>query len=404
MEDTSFIDLTRGENLSKIKMDEELIPIFKRAMINFQKHFNRMGYTSTRNYKEFFDKYLIGRYPIRNISIEFNKLHKPLDCMGIYYRDKRKIIINRNYEKEPQILLDIFTHEFIHFLVHHYVYDKQIEDNITMIPFFDEALTEMLKTEILPYTFKSYFSLIKMVNFWSIINDKKIDMNLFLKGKIEGIDSNLIEIINDYEYDGLDDYENKFYVNIQRYIINQVNINITNLKEYEKLIEKTAKRPSSDIYFMNKFYKQLERNMFFNLQIYDKSIQKRFSFYLKEYRLIIETLAKRKFNGTLNLNIDDEFYEIDKRGIVYKDEQFYKQIKRIKLPINEKNVNYFEKQIKDIDFNKIALRDEKLKKELINKKERIESILKYLKFISDSVNEEKTTDSSYCFCLNKEKK
>ena len=49
LKDTSFIDLIKEENLSKIKIDKELIPIFIKAMKLFQKHFNRMGYTSTRN-------------------------------------------------------------------------------------------------------------------------------------------------------------------------------------------------------------------------------------------------------------------------------------------------------------------------------------------------------------------
>ena len=50
MEDTSFIDLLREENLSRINIDPRLIDAFKNVMKNIQLYFNEKGYSSEREY------------------------------------------------------------------------------------------------------------------------------------------------------------------------------------------------------------------------------------------------------------------------------------------------------------------------------------------------------------------
>ena len=390
MQDSSFIDLTNINNLSKIKIDKELIPVFKTAMRNFQEYFNYMGYTSERNYQEFFKKYLTTNYGIRKLAIEFSDITKSMDCNGMYSFWKRKIIINQNCKDDSTNLLSIFMHEFIHFLVHHYVRDKRIDDeSIIHIPFLNEALTEMLKMEILPYTYMSYVPLIKMLNLWLVINNKKVNYNDFLNyGRFYEIDDELLEMLNkyfeEYEKEEYINLENETYKKIQRYIINSIDINLLSIEDYDKIIEKVSKRPNKDIYFMNKFYKKVERNLCDNLKIDDDNLRKRYMFYLKEYRLIVDTLSITDFSGCLNFQINKDKWKIDYRGKVFINEQFAKQIR--KLELLKKDNTYYKVNIKDINFLEIEKGINKLKEQLLERKEKLSTILKYIQFISDEVN------------------
>lgn len=68
MEDTSFIDLLREENLSRINIDPRLIDAFKNVMKNIQLYFNEKGYSSEREYAKLFNDYILTQDTAKKMS------------------------------------------------------------------------------------------------------------------------------------------------------------------------------------------------------------------------------------------------------------------------------------------------------------------------------------------------
>ena len=386
MDDTSFIDLISEENISKLKIDERLVIVFKKAMINFQRYFNYMGYTKTRNYQEFFNKYLLTHYGIRKLAFKCNIEPSRIDSMGLYDLNKKHIVIDPSYLDNESELLGIFTHEFIHFLVHHNCYDKQQYDYVKNNPFINEALTEMLTNNILPYGRISYLELIKIIKFWLILNNKKVDFNLFLnEGKFYEIDEKLEELFQSYFEKK--EQQDKIYIEIQRYLINSIDVNISGLEEYEEIIKKVSKRAIDDEYFINKFYRKVERNLINNLNISYDNIKEKYLIYLKEYRQIIEKLesfrkkTKSKLSNKIEFTMDSKKHELDYRGKLFINNQFFACIKEIKIFLKDNSERVIK--IKNIDFNHNLNINKNLQEDLEKKKKQKEDILNYLKFIND---------------------
>ena len=401
MNDTSFIDLLKEENLSKIKIDQRLIPTFIESIKYFQEYFNYMGYTNSRNYKEFFDKYLISRYSYSNLSIVCNKKPSRSDCKGYYSYSKNEIIIDESLLNSKVETLDTFVHEFIHFLVGRHIKNVN-EDNITTNTFIDEGLTEMLKMQILPLTDMSYVPQIKLIKYFLILKDKQVNFNDFLQGKFYDIDNNLEEKMADYlssidtSEHIYDARENVHYVDIQRYMIKSLEIDIESIEDYELLVNKLSKRPVEDIYFMNKYYKKIDNYLSDKFNMDDNNIRNRFLMYLKELRNIIEKLNSDKVKYKYTFKYGGEKYQIDNRRNVFIDEIFEKKVKLLKIDdlteevmVNLFDSNIYEKNLvlrsgQHLRFKKKIIENNNIKEELIKKKVRLESILKYIKLINDS--------------------
>ena len=58
-DDTSFIDLTKDEILSRIDINSKLIESFKEAMQKLQEYFNEHNYTRERDYSKFLERFLL---------------------------------------------------------------------------------------------------------------------------------------------------------------------------------------------------------------------------------------------------------------------------------------------------------------------------------------------------------
>ena len=402
--DNSFLNLTTEENINKIKIDEELIPPFKKIMRNFQEYFNYMGYTNTRDYKEFFDKYILSKYPISNMKFVVNDKPYLRNATGLYDYEKSRITIDKSLLDNPTDVVDTFTHEFIHFLVMHNVRKKQLKNTSIDDQYLNEPLTEMLKMKILPLSYQSYKSSILIIKFWLLLNDKELDFNWFLnEGKFYDFDYEFKELFNLYweMHDEtehiLDAIKNKYFLNMQRYLINSIDIfKINTLEEYELLISKLSKRPSEDIYFMNKYYKKIEYRLCNILNINNK-YRNKYLTYLKKYRELIEILSNDD-----NFRFKDTFYyydckyQIDDRRNVYINSEL--DIKGDALEFEDDNMNRFRLELQKDKYWNVFLSNKKLpisktrsrykynkRKELINKhKDYIKSILYLIKFINDN--------------------
>ena len=350
-----------------------------------------MNWTNNRDYKDFFEKYLL--HPYSKLIMKFSSILDQLDCEGYFNYEKKTLVINCNYINDNSKLIDILTHEFTHFLVKNYLVEKNlIKESIYNNTFINEAITEMLKIQILPLTYQSYTSQIAMLKFLLIINNQKLDFEKYLTtGKICYIDSILEELFEEYQNKLEDDDEhiidaidNPSYLKIQRYLIKSLDTNISNIEDYKNIILKISNRPVKDIYFMNKYYKKIENSLCDKLKINDINIRRKFMFYLKEYRKVTEILGnKENFRYAASFKFDGNNYDIDDRRNVFISGQFNN--KRTVLRIGEIDDN-IKINLKDINLKELKRKKLKMKEILYLKQQRNLDILNYLNFISDNLD------------------
>ena len=115
MEDKSFINLISEENLSKINIDPRIVDSFKRVMKKIQVYFNANGYTSERNYQEYFNEYLLNTDSSKNLSFFINDEPGKIGAAGFY--NYVSICIDESLIGKNEKLDATLCHEFIHFLV-----------------------------------------------------------------------------------------------------------------------------------------------------------------------------------------------------------------------------------------------------------------------------------------------
>ena len=82
MSENPFLELLKPENLSKIKIDKRLIPIFKVVIYKIGDYFIKNGLMDIKDWKSFFDKYLLSsdtnQFSIRLESIDEYKIKECL--------------------------------------------------------------------------------------------------------------------------------------------------------------------------------------------------------------------------------------------------------------------------------------------------------------------------------------
>ena len=69
--DNPFLDLLKEQNLTKIKIDKELIPIFKIVIAKLSDYFLRNNLMSVKDWKSLFHTYLLNNKKT-NLSTCFN--------------------------------------------------------------------------------------------------------------------------------------------------------------------------------------------------------------------------------------------------------------------------------------------------------------------------------------------
>ena len=375
MIDTSFIDLIKEENLRKIDIDIRLIPTFKKTMVNFQRYFNYMGYTKTRNYQEFFNKYLLTSNKVKKIKIECNNKPSKQNSLGYYCYYDRKIVIDEKNLKSTLELLSTFTHEFIHFLV----VENFMEKNNVMYTnsFFEESLTESLKMKILPYSFKSYLPEINLTNYMLLINNDAVNYEDFLNyGLLPNANKDFINILYKYHTEGDDIY----YIEAQRYLIKSLNTNIKTFEELDKFIYLIEQRVVDDMEFIDNIYEEVLMNLCKNLGICFEEKEK-FIYFFNKYRQIVELLVnKNNFKNVFYFETNNHVYEIDERRKLFKDTNFIKQVNRF---IFHGKYETLDVKFKDINFNQIKIKNECIREELLKRKQYIKNELENIQYISN---------------------
>ena len=185
MEDKSFVDLLSEENLSKINIDPRLVDSFKRVIKKMQVYFNSNGYTSERNYQEFFNEYLLNPDSSKNLSFFLNDEPSKIGAGGFYTNDGKRICIDESNTRTNENLDSTLCHEFIHFLVMRGIINEQTADpQIRFGGFINEALTEMLNRQMYPNS-SAYEPQVCMMEFANLLSNNVNNYSLFLKGEID---------------------------------------------------------------------------------------------------------------------------------------------------------------------------------------------------------------------------
>lgn len=389
MEDTSFIDLLREENLSRINIDPRLIDAFKNVMKNIQLYFNEKGYSSEREYAKLFNDYILTQDTAKKMSFVVSDEPSKYQASGFYDTSQNRICIDTQYINSQE-LEGIFCHEFIHFLVAHDMrntLDKTKNSSIYNGGFINEALTEMLTEEIYSEK-KSYEPQVSMLNFANILNNQVNNYSVFLSG---GIDSSKIgaswmnftlEVEKYHDkwqnlyYSMADVINDEEYIAAQRHLIKS-NIHphlVFTIDQYEEIIKKLLSRPVEDKEFIDKFIQEIKLNFIRKLKIKNRDINEMFTVYLSEYREIIEILSNEKnFQPIASLKINKHKIQISKDGRVYVDRKFLKQNTTSNFVITIDGKQY-SIDMNKINFNAIELKNENIKQNLIARKSKIETL------------------------------
>lgn len=340
MVDKSFTNLLIDKNLNRIRIDQELIESFKRVINTIQVYFNVNGYTSQRNYANFFEKYLL-QDTKGKLYFQVSDEPSKFGAHGFYRMEKdgkNIIVIDKSVLKmHPEYIDSVLCHEFIHFLVMRELKeDKMADPQIKNGGFINEALTQMLTELMYPnvYAYKPQTSMMKFVN---LLTNNVNNYSLFLRGRIDsrGYGSSSWEnfVINTSLYQNKWDDKgfrmhdaiiDELYLNAQRNIIS-ANIHphlIRSFKDYEKWISILGQRPAPDLEWTESFIQDMDHFLIRNMKITNFKMQELFLKYLKEYRDISLELSKYNGEDVVEVEISGQRLAVNKGRKIYNSKDY----------------------------------------------------------------------------------
>lgn len=332
MEDKSFINLLSDENLSKIDIDSRLTASFKRVIDKLQTYFNANGYTSQRDYKNFFEEYLLKNADSKLRMMVSNEPSK-IGAAGFYRhrQDAAEIHIGEEYLEYDELLDSIFCHEFIHFLAMRGLDEIEYPDlEIKNGGFINEALTEMLTQQIYPNS-NSYQPQVDMLKFANLLTGNVNNYSLFLRGKVDckgGASSwnNFFASANAYQKSWRDKgfsmsqaINDPDYIKAQQYII-QANIKshlISSFDDYKKWFSILQQRPVQDNEFIDKLFIDMDISLLNNLGLRNENLKEMMYQKLLEYRQIPSALSMYDGKDVYEFEIAGHKVAIDKDRNLY---------------------------------------------------------------------------------------
>ena len=308
MEDNSFLYFTQDEVLSKIDIDPRLIDSFKRVMAKMQGYYNANGYTSQRNFKEYFEKYLLNSGE-NNLRFYVNKIEKP-GVGGFYCKGRHEICINENnFQMSSDRLDSVLCHEFTHFIVMHSLMRGQADPQIINGGFINESLTEMMTQQMYPNS-NAYEAQVTMQKYANLLSNQVNNYSKFLQGHVDArwsssewnnFEAAANRFQKDFDEKGYitlaEARNNVNFVDAQRRLINLF-IRPTSEKTFEQYCEDISKlidRPVPDQEFVNSVVSNMDKTMIKSLRINSPSINE----FLEKKLARVRDLVKdsKKYNG-----------------------------------------------------------------------------------------------------------
>lgn len=315
MNDTSFIDLLKKNNLDKISIDDRVVEAFKSVMKKIQAYFNANGYSLERDYKKFFEEYLLTDDLSKKLNIIVNNEPSKRGALGIYYNEEKILSIDEKCLNDKEILEHVLCHELIHFIVMR----ENSKNEVSKSEFFNEALTEMLTIQILGNNKKSYEPQVEMMKYINLLSGVVNNYSQFLKGNFGGNYSSpnwnsILSFLNLYQnkfenkgYVLKDAKYDKDYINAQRKAIDNYVLSgrINNFSEYLEKINLIRHRVAPDSEYIEQELLKLDTNFINKLRIDNKRVKENMLTKLKDLRKNLD-----EYDQTTDKNV----YEFDFEG------------------------------------------------------------------------------------------
>lgn len=332
MNESHFTNLMKDEKFSRINIDSRLVDSFKRVLEKLQTYFDANGYTSQRDYENFFEEYLLKDMDSKLKIVVSNEPSK-IGAAGLYRHRQgiTEIHIDEIYLKNEEVLDSIFCHEFIHFLAMRGLDDMEYPDpEIKNGGFINEALTEMLTQQIYPNS-NAYQPQVDMLKFANLLTGNVNNYSRFLRGKVDckgGASSwnNFFAAANAYQKawrdkgfvmsQAIDDPD---YINAQQYII-RANISphlVSSFEDYKKWVSILQQRPAPDNEFINKLFMDMDRNLISNLGLNNEKLKDMMYQQLLEYRQISSAIEMYDGKDVYEFEIAGHKVAIDKDRNLY---------------------------------------------------------------------------------------
>lgn len=285
----AFTDLLKEENFNRIQIDERLREPFKNVLKKMQLFFDSNDYEKLKDYKAFFEKYLLlpleseavkystlGYFKnnayYRGFTIELNDEPSKIGAGGFYRKGDSRICIDLSCLSNEEYLEGVIFHEFTHFIVMHDLEKGKCSEEIYDGGFINEALTQMLTENSYP-NYASYVPQTSMIRYVNGLMDKTNDYRSFLKGQYSEYGAswmnfriNINKYHKKYKDTGfkLDTIKDEEYIQAQRCVVELATSSIhkvNSLAEYISLILKITKNiPALDDEWLDKYLKRLDEH------------------------------------------------------------------------------------------------------------------------------------------------
>lgn len=260
-----FLDLLKEQNLTKIKIDKELIPIFKIVISKLSDYFSENGLLNAKDLNSFFERFLITNNS-EQIYIKLGKISENTEPIGGEYSKDKKIIAVVN-DNNVNSLCSSLCHEFIHFLVMHdsNSFNAKISDS----SFFNEGMTEYLSGCVMGTGNSSYyFREYEMAEFYCKIT--KNPFVHFLNDQFAFYDDyyaplNLIRNSEKFQNDNKLDS----YLSVQREIIRNGldDYSIKSFEDFVNIVKIINQRPRFDGEYINYIFEKIADKYVENLNL-----------------------------------------------------------------------------------------------------------------------------------------
>ena len=265
--DNPFLNLLKEENLNKIKIDRELIPIFKIVIGKLNEYFLKNNLMNVKDWESLFHTYLLTENNSQH-HIKLGNFENMEKLGGLYNEQDSKILIRPDMDSEE--LCETLCHEFIHFLVHldsTYLGWKPTESFI-----LNEGLTQLLTNEVLNLTDNyTYSKEVRLAQIYCELSSDKEPMRHFLCDKFTFYnESDLQNIgIRSRYYANTEDKD--AYRDVQKYVIRSSidGSSIDSIESYISLVKTLSKRCEFDYDFINSFFDTIVNNLILKIETDD---------------------------------------------------------------------------------------------------------------------------------------
>lgn len=314
---TPFLRILEPENLSKIEIDEKLVPAFRVVILKINDYFMENGLMDAKDWDSFFDDYLLKEVdkPFK-ISIRKEMFSSNSCAVGEYIKEDRSINIkyfdNKNFES-------ILCHEFIHFLV--MADSNSLNYKLSDCSFINEGMTELLSSKIMGKV-TAYPLEVSVANFYTEMSEDAFICflnDIFYFNNQTHIAKNLALFSNHYYLERRD----SDLIQIQRQIVDaslEKCDHIDSFTDLVMLINKLSKRRYNDADYMKSIY-----NKVIDLYLYYLDVsEKQKNDLRKRINLLCELSYKVQLYGDKDVTeclIGDIQVAFDKDGNLYKNHQ-----------------------------------------------------------------------------------